>query len=111
MENAVAAFRSEERFYFGMAPEGTRSRRDHWKSGFYRIALAAEVPLVLAFFDYENRRLGLGPTVELSGDPGKDLTPIKEFYARNARGRHRDRESTIALPPDMLTDAAANSSS
>ncbi len=111
VENAVAAFRSRERFYFGMAPEGTRSRRDHWKSGFYRIALAAEVPLVLAFFDYENRRLGLGPTVELSGDPGKDLIPIKEFYAGNARGRHRDRESTIALPPDMLTDAAANSSS
>ena len=103
VEQAVASFRSRERFFFGMAPEGTRSRRDNWKSGFYRIALGADVPLVLAFFDYENRRLGLGPVVELSGDPEADLAPIRAFYAENARGRHRDRESTIALPPDITS--------
>ena len=111
VEQAIASFRNRDRFFFGMAPEGTRSRRDHWKSGFYRIALGADVPLLLAFFDYEERRLGLGPVVELCGDPDTDLAPIRAFYAENARGRHRDRESTIALPPDIVSDSAAISRS
>ncbi|MEO1246675.1 MAG: lysophospholipid acyltransferase family protein [Pseudomonadota bacterium] len=97
---AIEAFAAEEKLYIAMAPEGTRSRREHWKSGFYRIATGAKVPLVLAFFDYEARRLGIGMTLELTGDPERDMHAIREFYAANMHGRHPEKTSTIALPPE-----------
>ena len=62
---ATSLFRDNEQYYFGLAPEGTRSRADYWKTGFYRIAEAAEVPVILGFLDYGRRRIGLGPTMSL----------------------------------------------
>jgi len=42
-------------------PEGTRSKTRHWRTGFYYIALGAQVPIVMAYMDYERKRSGLGP--------------------------------------------------
>ena len=96
---AVAMFNSNDSYYFGLAPEGTRKRKDYWKTGFYRIAEQAGVPIVLGFFDYDNRRLGLGPTYELSGDRERDLSFIGEFYA-SASGRWPDKVTPVGFPPD-----------
>jgi len=79
--NAVAKFNSYETFFFGLAPEGTRSKTRGWKSGFYRIAEDAGVPVSLGFFDYANKRVGLGPLVTLTGDMDADLKIIESFYA------------------------------
>ena len=64
-----------------ITPEGTRSRTDGWKSGFYRIALAARVPVVLSFIDYPRREIGYGDTFALSGDVAADMARIAGFYA------------------------------
>jgi hypothetical protein len=64
-----------------MAPEGTRTKTDHWKSGFYRIALAARVPVLLSYIDASRKECGVGPLLELSGDSERDLALIREFYA------------------------------
>ena len=101
VEQAVESFDSRESFYFGMAPEGTRSLKDYWKTGFYRIATRANVPVVLAFFDYEHRRLGIGPTLELTGEPDVDLVAIRAFYADHGRGKHHEKMSPIAFPPEQ----------
>lgn len=77
---AIAEFDRNERVYFGLAPEGTRSKTAGWKSGFYRIAEGAGVPVVLAFFDYRNKRLGLGPMLTLTGDKDADMAIIRSFY-------------------------------
>ncbi len=98
VEQAIESFNTRDSFYFGMAPEGTRRVKDYWKTGFYRIATGADVPVALAFFDYENRRLGLGPTLELSGDPEVDLPPIRHFYAEFGRGKHPEKTSPVAFP-------------
>jgi 1-acyl-sn-glycerol-3-phosphate acyltransferase len=70
-------------------PEGTRGATRHWKTGFYYIALTAQVPIVLAYMDYERRRTGLGPVFQPSGDVEQDMATIKAWYApfkgRNAR--------------------------
>ncbi len=95
VDRAIRSFQSAERFYFAMAPEGTRSRRGGWKSGFYRIATGADVPVILAFFDYSQRRIGLGPTIELSGDPDADLEPVRRFYVENSAGKRPDQASPI----------------
>jgi 1-acyl-sn-glycerol-3-phosphate acyltransferase len=62
-------------------PEGTRSKVRQWKTGFYYIALAAEVPIVMAFMDYEKKHTGLGPLLYPSGDIDADMKTVKAFYA------------------------------
>ena len=62
-------------------PEGTRARTRYWKTGFYYIALGAEVPIVLAYMDYATKRSGLGPVFQPTGDIVADMTAIRSFYA------------------------------
>lgn len=99
VDQAVRGFRLSGSYYFAMAPEGTRRHKPYWKTGFYRIAISAGVPVVLAFFDYERRRVGIGETVELSGDPDKDLARIREFYVDHARPKHGGKMSPVAFDP------------
>ena len=74
--------------------EGTRSLMPHWKSGFYHIAVSAQVPIVMAYMDYEKKRSGLGAIFEPTGDIDADMVAIKAFYApfkgRNASQFHAD---------------------
>lgn len=70
-----------------VAPEGTRGRTAHWKTGFYFIALQARLPIVLAYLDYAHKRAGIGPLFVPSGDVEADLAEIRRFYA-GIRGRH-----------------------
>ncbi len=55
---------------FALSPEGTRSRSEKWKSGFYRIAVAAEVPILIIAFDYSRKVVRLGPLFRPTGDYG-----------------------------------------
>ncbi len=62
-------------------PEGTRSKTRYWKTGFYYIALGAQVPIVMAYMDYSQKRAGLGPLFTPTGDIERDMVAIKAFYA------------------------------
>ena len=62
-------------------PEGTRSKARYWKTGFYYIAVGAQVPIVMAYMDYERKISGLGPVFEPTGDIEADMVTIKAFYA------------------------------
>jgi 1-acyl-sn-glycerol-3-phosphate acyltransferase len=75
------AFADNADFRLVVAPEGTRRRTEHWKSGFYHLARAAQVPLGLAFIDYRRREVGVGGFVGLSGDVDMDMARIAAFYA------------------------------
>lgn len=90
----AAEYAGRERIWIAIAPEGTRSRIDHWKSGFYRLALAARVPLGLASIDYARRRVELRTYVELTGDPEVDLARFRERYA-GVRGLHPEKMGEI----------------
>ena len=87
---------SEEPFLLGIAAEGTRSRGEYWKSGFYRIAQQTGLPVTLAFVDAPSRRVGWGPTFHPSGDVRADMDRVREFYA-DVRGIHPDQ----ATPPRL----------
>lgn len=76
----VQRFQAEEKLLVVIAPEGTRKDVAEWKSGFYHIAHGADIPLVLGFIDYPNKRGGVGPLFQTSGDYEKDLLEIKAFY-------------------------------
>jgi len=62
-------------------PEGTRAKTRYWKTGFYHIALGAQVPIVMAYMDYPHKRSGLGPLFEPTGNVDADMAAIKAFYA------------------------------
>ena len=83
----VRAFDAAKQLILCITPEGTRSKSDQWKSGFYRIAHEAGVPILLAAFDFANRVVWLGPTMEVSGNYDSDLEKIQAFY-EGIRGRH-----------------------
>jgi 1-acyl-sn-glycerol-3-phosphate acyltransferase len=67
-------------------PQGTRSQVTQWRTGFYYIAQTAGLPILLAYIDYPNKRVGIGPLFQPSGDVERDMEEIKAFYAP-MRGR------------------------
>jgi len=98
---AVALFESGEPLLFGLSPEGTRKKTDHWKTGFYRIAMRANVPVVIAGFDYANRRVVVGETIPLTGDPERDLDRMRPFFD-SMHGRHPEKAGDIRFIGDPL---------
>ena len=96
VSEAIAAFDENESFYFGLAPEGTRSKTRGWKSGFYRIAEGANVPVVIGFLDYGRRRLGIGPAVTLTGDKQVDMAILQSYYS-SVSGRWPEKTSPVQL--------------
>ncbi len=78
----VDEFEERESFHLLVPPEGTRSRSEYWKSGFYRIALEASVPVVPSFLDYGRKRGGFGPAITLTGDKQNDMDKVRAFYAQ-----------------------------
>lgn len=81
IRSLVAEAAGDEPFVLGIAAEGTRSKGDYWKSGFYRIAQQTGLPITLAFLDAPSRTVGWGPTFAPSGDMGADMDRIRAFYA------------------------------
>lgn len=73
--------RSGEPFLLVIAAEGTRKRGDYWKSGFYRIARAAKIPITLGFVDSPTRSMGVGLTFTPTNDIRADMDLVRAFYA------------------------------
>lgn len=101
MVNSLAeAFADADRLVIVVPPEATRKYTDHWKSGFYRIAMAADVPVVCSFLDYPTRTGGVGTALHLSGDVDADMRVIRKFYA-GKRGKYPANEGDVILRPDL----------
>lgn len=81
------AFSTTDRMVLAIPPEGTRDRVKEWKSGFYHIAVAANVPVVLSVLDYKRKTMSIAAVVHPSGDYETDLPVIRAYYA-NAVGKH-----------------------
>ena len=106
IEQMTAQFERHRVFRLAIAPEGTRSRTEFWKSGFYHLARAADVPLALGYIDYAAREVGVGGYVELTGDRAADMARLRAFYD-GKRGRHPENQSPIRLRDDPRRDPAA----
>ncbi|MDR0546156.1 MAG: 1-acyl-sn-glycerol-3-phosphate acyltransferase [Dysgonamonadaceae bacterium] len=73
-------FEKRPKFQLAIAPEGTRKMNPDWKSGFYYIALAAKVPITLAYLDYKKKIVGVIENFMPSGDALSDIEYIKQMY-------------------------------
>lgn len=89
-------FQQRDFLWLTVTPEGTRSYTDHWKSGFYRMALAAKVPCGLGYLDYPSKTVGIDAFLTLTGDVSNDMGKLAAFYA-DKRGRRPENASRIRL--------------
>lgn len=92
-------FAEAETLFVAIAPEGTRSKVPHLRSGFYHLAVTARVPLGLAYMDYARKEIGIGEWLDLSGDPEVDLAAIRRFYA-GKHGRMPQKEGSLRFRED-----------
>ncbi len=88
MAQALRLARDEDRFmWLALAPEGTRRFQDGWRSGFYHVALAAEVPVALVYFDFRERMIGIEKFIALSGDVAADTAFVSSYLGHRAGAR------------------------
>ena len=89
-QTMIELFDRYEELIMVVTPEGTRQYAPEWKTGFYRVAEGANVPVLLGHLDYKNKVAGVGPAVYTTGDIDADIGKIKDFY-RTKQGRYPDR--------------------
>jgi 1-acyl-sn-glycerol-3-phosphate acyltransferase len=99
---AVRAIESREFVALAITPEGTRKHTNHWKSGFYRIAREAKIPLLLGYIDFKRKAVGIHPDpIHLTGDVEADLDKIRRVYdAVTARYPDKASEIRFLRPPE-----------
>ena len=90
VQQTIDAFDKSDEMIIVVAPEGTRSQVQKWKTGFYHIAVGAKVPIVLGYLDYANKQAGCLKSFLPTGDIDKDLVAIKAAY-QGIQGKHADQ--------------------
>jgi len=88
VDQVAAIFEEYDDLIIGIAPEGTRSKTKHWKTGFY--------PIAMAYLDYGNKIIGVGPNFMPSGDLKADFEIIREFYT-GVVGKNPKKQGEIVL--------------
>jgi 1-acyl-sn-glycerol-3-phosphate acyltransferase len=91
--------------WVAITPEGTRSYRPYWKSGFYRLALAAKVPVLLVYLDYKTKVLSVVDTLELVGDEAADMAAIAKIYEGHEALYPKDAAPIRLAPPGERNNA------
>lgn len=92
VEDLAAQLQSQELSWLVITPEGTRKRTPGWRSGFYHVALKAQVPIGLSVIDYQKKNMVMGEFFMPSGIEEDDLAIIRKAY-----------ESCVALHPESVS--------
>ncbi|MDQ3270108.1 MAG: lysophospholipid acyltransferase family protein [Pseudomonadota bacterium] len=87
VEQMCTMLHQSDRLWLGLAPEGTRKPVERWKTGFWKIARAADVPVLPAYFHYPDKIIGIGPPFDLTDDMAADIARIRAWY-RPWQGKH-----------------------
>ena len=91
VEAMINLFEGHDKLVVMVPPEGTRQYAERWRTGFYHVALGAEVPILLGFLDYKNKEAGvLSTVIEPTGNVEEDIERIKSLY-RPIQGKHPER--------------------
>lgn len=88
VDQVATQIRESERMWFVLAPEGTRRKVDKWKTGFWKIARRAQVPVFCVGFHYPDRTIRLGELVTLTDDMEGDVARIRALFS-GFEGKHR----------------------
>ncbi|MDR2871148.1 MAG: lysophospholipid acyltransferase family protein [Xanthomonadaceae bacterium] len=80
VEQAIDLLRTSDCLWYALTPEGTRSTVDKWKTGFWKIAHDAQVPILMAYFHYPEKIIGFGDLFWTGDDMEADIAKIREWY-------------------------------
>jgi 1-acyl-sn-glycerol-3-phosphate acyltransferase len=107
VEQAAQVLREADRMMLAVAPSGTRTRTERWRSGFYWIAVQAQVPLVCGILDYGRKRASFGPRIEVTGDIRRDMDAIRAAY-EGVTGKDPSKQTPIRVKEEdePVPDAA-----
>lgn len=94
VEQLAERFNSTDDLILGIAPEGTRSRVEKWKTGFYHIANNANLPILLLAMDYKNKKVGIINQFIPADDIEKDMLFIQEQF-KNIEGKIPEKYNPI----------------
>lgn len=83
-------YNESEKLIVCITPEGTRKANSNWKTGFYRIAKEAEVPIFLALIDFYKKEVGFMGEFKITGDIESDMEGIKQRY-KGMRGIYKNK--------------------
>jgi len=81
IEEIIKLYNSREEMSYGLAPEGTRSRVEKFRTGFYHIAYGANVPIIMVTFDIGNKVVTFREPYYVSDDKEKEIAYIQDYYA------------------------------
>jgi 1-acyl-sn-glycerol-3-phosphate acyltransferase len=79
-EQIADEFSIHDDFHIAITPEGTRKKASEWKKGFYYIALKANVPIEVAYIDYEKKEIGIKAVFNPTGNVDEDIRKIRSMY-------------------------------
>lgn len=97
VEQMVEAMRRADKMVLCIAPEGTRSRVERWKTGFLHIAHKANVPVLLVAFDYKKKQIEFGPSLMIGDDMQYELNRIYTYFS-DVHGKYPNKVATIVVP-------------
>lgn len=80
VEAIADIFNSKEEFRLTLAPEGTRKKVETWKTGYYYIAQAANVPIIPVSFNYKIKTVTINDPFFLTGDIAADTVILRSYY-------------------------------
>jgi len=90
VQQIVDVFNQSANLVIVIAPEANRSYVQEWRTGFYHIAVGANVPIVLGFLDFSRKEGGYLASYLPTGDLESDLAIIKAQY-QGIKGKHADQ--------------------
>ena len=82
VDQVVQLYKEKEDFIMTITPEGTRSYSPNWKTGFYRIAHQANVPIVKIGFDYATKTVFIDEPFHPTGDMEGEIETFKEYFKK-----------------------------
>lgn len=95
VDQMAEEFARRDKMTLLVPPEGTRGKVKEWKTGFYHIAVAANVPIVLSALDYGTKSGGVIGVFYPSGDYEADLPKIMAYYA-DIKGKYPENHPDYA---------------
>ncbi len=87
----VRAFEEQDDICMIFTAEGTRKKVSKWKTGFYHVAKAANVPMILTYADYKRKVLSFTKVIHPTDDIQKDMEAIMDFYKNDYNPKHPER--------------------
>lgn len=93
VEEVANIFKRYEEFSICIAPEGTRSKTDKLKTGFYHIAVRLNIPILMVGFDYQTKEVRIHQPFFPSGHIEADMPEILDFF-RTIKGKYPEKGIT-----------------